>query len=399
MRSPSSYAILIASLPLLCLACSDDSTSPPTPRALEIVQGDGQQSRTGIPLPTDLRVRVVGTDDQPVAGAVVQWGVTIGSAAMTPTQVATNNDGLAQTSVVLQSISDVFVSAVVPGVLPATFHLYGLDPCDFNAWPQITVGTSVTGTLQPSDCEGPGGHFNDSYPFYTETHQAVILEMQSSAFDPLLKLFSNEPWHYLAWDTVNATRHVRRKAIVPAGWYALVASSIDSRATGGYTARVTSTAESQESCEFVMIMVGATTTQNLAPTDCADPSGRPEDRFWLVLYEGETATITQSSRHVTPHIRVLRNGEVIAEADGAETGPAMLSVTSDDLHDYWVHVSSSGTPQLGEYTLFITRGEDATASVSTPRELGPLGRLNLRDRTLLGVRPGAIGRDAAASPR
>lgn len=70
-------------------------------------------------------------------------------------------------------------------------------------------------------------------------------------------------------------------------------------------------------------------------------------------------TVTHSFRHVTPHIRLILNGEVVAEADGAETGPATFTFTSDVFSDYWVHVSSSGAQQLGEYTLFIndlTRG-------------------------------------------
>lgn len=398
---PERYYVraLSASFALLCIACSDDTTSPPTPRALEIVEGDGQQARLGEPLPTALRVRVIGSDEQPLAGATVQWAATIGTATITPTQSVTNNNGDAETRVVLESVGNVLVSAVAPGILPVTFSLTGLDPCETNSWPVIELGTTVAGHLQPRDCEAHGGRFHDLYPFFLSTQQAVIMGVQSSTFDPVVELHTGEPWYFLADDSVNATRDARAKAILPPGGYLMAASSMDAGATGPYNARLIQTSPSQESCEFVMVMAGISTTQTLASTDCADPSGRPEDRFWLVIPEGWTVTVTQSSRHVTPHLRLIRNEEVVAEADGAETGPAMLTYTSDVFTSYWVHASSSGGEQLGEYTLFITNGGGGSTRVSTPREIGPLGRLGLRERAMRGVRPRNLGQSAAASHR
>jgi hypothetical protein len=384
---------------VVCLACSDDTTSPPpTPRTLEIVEGDGQQAPTGVPLSTSLRVRVVGSDDQPLAGAPVQWTATVGGATITPAQSITNDDGLAETHVVLESIGNVLVSALVPGVLPVIFSLTGLDPCDFNSWPMIEVGTVVAGSFQPSDCQGFDGRRYDLYPFSLSTERAVILGVRSATFDPQVQLYSNEPWYYFNNDSVNATRDAWTKAILPPGWYGLAATSIEP-ALGSYQVRLIPTTASQESCEFVMVLVGVATTQNLASTDCADPSGRPEDRFWLVLMEGETVTLTQSSRHVTPHIRLILNEEVVAEADGTETGPATLTYTSNSFSNYWIHVSSSGAQQLGEYTLFITRGDGASTSLSSSRDVGPLGRPDIRDRAILGVRPGSVGHGAAALRR
>jgi hypothetical protein len=333
-------------------------------------------------------------------GATVQWAATIGAATLTPTQSVTNDDGLAQTSVVLESTSDVFVSAVVPGLLPVIFRLHGLDPCDFNSWSEIMLGSTVAGTLQPNDCEIHGGQFHQFHRFHLSSQQALIIGVKSTAFDPIVELYSGEPWYLWHSDTVNATRDAWTKVILPQGSYTLGATTIDPGVTGPYTVRLVPTSESQESCEFVMVMAGITTTQTLASSDCADPAGRSEDRFFLPLVEGQTVTLTQSSRHVTAHIRLIRqDGQVVAEADGAGIGPAMLTFTSDVFSGYSVHVSSSGAEQLGEYTLFITRGDGASTSLSSSRDVGPLGRPGIRDRAILGVRPGGVGRGAAALHR
>ena len=115
-----------------------------------------------------------------------------------------------------------------------------------------------------------------------------------------------------------------------------------------------------------MIMAGATTTQNLSSTDCAGTSDRFEDRFWLVLMDGETVTLTLSSRHFTPYLRLLHNGEVVDEADGAVTGPATLTFTSNEFTAYDVHASSTEPQRSGEYTLFISRGAPASPRVARP---------------------------------
>lgn len=356
-----------------CLACSGDGTEPVHPRTLQIAAGDTQTSRPGEELPIPLRVRVTGSDDRPFGGATVQWTVTEGTATVNPTQSTTNSSGDAETRVTMgSSVGAVVVRASVQGTEPITFASVALPPCEWFAWPDIPLGSTITGTLRPLDCESDD-RFLDLYPFIVGPGQAIEVRLRSTSFDPELQFYSQAPWYYWVNDSTNATREVRFKAIVPpdddrpGSDYGVAVTSMEPRATGGYELRVASVSQSVESCEDVLVMLGITTTQSLAATDCRGPSGQNEDHFALVILRGQRIRVTQSSTQFAPLLRVVRSGGVVAATDGASTGTAVVVYTgeADDLYQIQ---ASSAAAQTGSYTLAVGLDIAANPQISTARK-------------------------------
>jgi Invasin, domain 3 len=88
-----------ASLLMLCaLGCGgDDLVLPPNtgPVQVMMIQGDHQEGATGAPLPDSLRVRLVDTLGNGVAGREVSWVVALGGGSIAPETDTSDADGYA----------------------------------------------------------------------------------------------------------------------------------------------------------------------------------------------------------------------------------------------------------------------------------------------------------------
>ena len=377
MRSAQRLAVLLAALLTgMGIACKD-GTGPGKPKVIpqtvEKIAGDAQSAVRGNGVTSPLRVRVTGSDGQPFSGATVQWSFVNGTGTIAPAQSTTNASGEAEAQVTtLAALGSILVSATVPGVTPVIFSLTGLDPCDFSNATQILAGTTKTGTLASLDCVAHGNRLHDLYYFTLPSQDAVLMRLHSTSFDPSLQLYPPLFWYFVESDTVDATRNAKIKAILPAGGYGLAASSSDPDVTGSYELGLSTAPESAENCEFVLILAGIETTQSLASTDCpvATSANRYEDSFGLVIEAGETATVTETSTAFTPHLQLLRMGEVVAESDGGGTGTATVTFTSDVLAFYFVHASSAQDLQQGSYVLNVSSAGPSAAG-TTGRTAAP----------------------------
>jgi hypothetical protein len=378
LRVPLALGAIAA---VVALACSDNSGPGVTPRTIEIISGDGQGALPGEIAPEPLRVRVVGSDQQPLAGASVGWTVTSGEATVAPAQSRTDARGEAETRVTINGTSSVEVRATVGGLSPVTFSIPVLDPCLITSARPISLDVTVTGTLQALDCGLLEGRFLDLYSFRISSQQLVTLRVRATTFDPLGVIFAREPnGGYFdrgsVADTVDANRVAVGRWILPAGDYLVASTSWDGPATGAYELLLSTTSAAPEGCAPVWIMRGVTTAQVLAATDCTDSPGPfHRDVFLLILWFGERVTLTHSSAAFAPRLRLLRRGgALIAEADGSATGTALINFTSDETALYIVHATSALAEKSGAYTLaVITPGPGAAAS-----------RINSSDAPVLG---------------
>jgi alpha-tubulin suppressor-like RCC1 family protein len=136
MLSASRHS-LVAVVLLGGWACGDDGgVAPPdvTPKAIQVVSGDGQRAGTGQELASPLRVRVTGSDDQALAGATVHWSVTQGQATLDPAQSSTDGSGDAETQVTLGATpGTIGVSAAVGDLAPVAFSITALNPVAFTS--------------------------------------------------------------------------------------------------------------------------------------------------------------------------------------------------------------------------------------------------------------------------
>ena len=361
MRSLHRLPVLIALLAGLGVACKD-GTGPDnkkvTPRELRKVSGDSQSVLRGGDMALPLRVRVIGSDGLPLAGATVQWERVDGIHEMRPLQSTTNANGEAETLVtVVQTIGEFSVSATSPGLFPVTFSLVGLDPCEFENGQQMSLGTTRSGRLEFFDCSAHGGQLHDLYWFTLASQQAVLMRLHSPDFDPTLEWYPPASWYLSDVDTVNASRDAEIKAILPAGTYGLVASANDFAATGSYELGLSATPQSAEACEFVLVFTGISTTQNLAPTDCQVPASsanRFEDIFALIIEGGETVTVTETSTAYAPFLQLTQLGEVVAASNDGASGTATITFASDSTAFYYIHASSVLEAQQGAYSLSVS---------------------------------------------
>jgi alpha-tubulin suppressor-like RCC1 family protein len=130
---------------------------PPTAQELQIVSGNGQVTLPG-GVTSPLRVRVIGSDEQPLAGISVQWSVTEGQASLDPTQTTTNAGGEAETNVQTGATpGSVVVRAATGNLVPVTFSITTISPPSASI--PVTTGNRHTCKLTAgvASCWGDNG--------------------------------------------------------------------------------------------------------------------------------------------------------------------------------------------------------------------------------------------------
>jgi hypothetical protein len=359
------------------VACRD-GTAPVAARELTITAGDGQETSLGEVLPTPLRVRVIGADGRPLRGATVQWSVTRGEATLEPAQSITDASGDAETRVTVGGIvGAVSVSATVPGVPPVNFALKAADPCRW--FPPLAVLTpaEVAGRLQPLDCDPGDGSFRDYYSFAFSSQQALSFRLRGVSFDPRMSLYILYSLTYFQQGGIVGGQDVVFKAILAPGAYLISPSSAAPNKTGSYVLSVGPASPSADDCEFVVVVRGIASGQQLVSTDCArSPGPYYEDRFGIFLWAGESVLLAQSSTQFVPRLRLLRlSGDVVTEAAGSADGTATIRFTSEETSWYEVHASSDLSARSGAYTLTVSDPSAGNASIAPPSVAGRLGLL------------------------
>jgi hypothetical protein len=105
-------------------ASSSQPTSSPT--TLALVSGNGQSGIAGQPLPNPFVVKVADAGGNPVPGAIVTFAVTAGGGKLSATQVKTNSQGLASSTLTLGPNPGTDTVAAASGTLsgsPITFNV------------------------------------------------------------------------------------------------------------------------------------------------------------------------------------------------------------------------------------------------------------------------------------
>lgn len=99
--------LFLPAVALLFASCSDQPTTPPEgadgriPARIEILSGQDQVAIAGSPLPSELKLRVVDTDGEPVGGQLIAYEVTSGAGMVQTDTVLTNSEGIATGSWIL----------------------------------------------------------------------------------------------------------------------------------------------------------------------------------------------------------------------------------------------------------------------------------------------------------
>lgn len=146
MRAAFALCVLGASTVLLS-SCWDGGTSaPPTPGAIELVDGDAQTGTVAAALGAPLRVRVLDEDGEPMSGVAVAWAAVSGAGVL-PASAATGEDGVAHVTWTLGTVA---------GTQLARATLASIGTVDFSATaePGALAGMTVTPAEQFFDALG-----------------------------------------------------------------------------------------------------------------------------------------------------------------------------------------------------------------------------------------------------
>jgi hypothetical protein len=388
-RARSTFAPFLA---FIGLACSDSTGPNDTVRDLQIVSGNAQTTRRGDDVAEPLRVRAVDAEGRPVQGTLIRWSVTQGQVTLDPSQSTTTSSGEAATRIKnVGTIGPVEVRASVHGASDsfpaATLSATSLDPCLLEAMPPYELGTVLMGALRPLDCLFSDRTLWDFYALRLSAQQAVAIRLRSDSITPPeVGLWDRNGRH--RGGTFTTVTEAVMKAILAPGAYGIGAGSLSIDVTGPYQLFASVTSTSADDCQIVFVVRGIATTQELAASDCVDPSGPSYDRFSFVLYADERVIVTQSSTQFEPRLRLVNRltETVMAEADGNAGGTATIDFTATSTALYRIYASSVLSQQSGAYTLAVSHPPGAALNATAPstrrREASPERREGTRPAPL-----------------
>ncbi|HEX6130953.1 MAG TPA: hypothetical protein VF044_04430, partial [Actinomycetota bacterium] len=143
-RSRLRHALLTGLGALLVVSC-DDSTAAaakdPTPAALEIHYGTGQEGTVGAPLAEQVAVVVTNADGDPLGDVAVSFAIAGGGGSVSPASARTSPAGVARTTWTLGTTA---------GAHRVAASVEGLEPVEFLA----TARAGAPATLEVVDGDG-----------------------------------------------------------------------------------------------------------------------------------------------------------------------------------------------------------------------------------------------------
>lgn len=349
---------------LLGVGCGE-SSAPVAPTTLVAVAGEGQFWIVGAPLPVPLRVRVTGSDAQPLAGATVSWGVTAGSATVGAASSETDSLGIAAMTVTLGAVAEaVAVRAAVTGLQPVTFSA---TACAVSAF---TLGATISAALATTDCR-TNGFYTDVYSLdLTSGQQGLTISDSSGTFDTYLELYRGDGAFVAVNDDIDpgVIQNSLIAAIVAPGSYILAPSSFDPDTTGAYSLSVLSRPQALADCDLVWVTRGITVTDSVTATDCVDSSGPfYADRVVIFADAGSVLTIAERSTAFDAEL-FLQTAAGIAVASNDDSANASTTTNAYLVYPvaqtglYLLFAATDTTSATGAYTLTISASSTLSGS-------------------------------------
>jgi hypothetical protein len=388
-RSPTALASCTTLAIGLALGCGD-AGGPVGPRQIVIAAGDSQSASLGATLLTPLKVRLVGTDNQPFPGAIVNWTVTQGGAVAQPPASVTDAAGEATTSLVLGlQTGPVRVTASVVGVAPVVFT--ATAAYDFPCQSITPLAFGVSGSLDPGDCN-INGYYLDVLGLTLPSQRSLSIRMTSSAMDPWVGFYAGDG-AFLAMNDDSLLTVVigsMLNVIVPAGSYLITPAAFGPGDTGAYTLTLYDRSAVLTGCDAdtaylsfmdpalhhtgsdrsaVWLTRGVSFPESLTPGDCVDASGPfYSDRAFIWLDSGSALTVREASTDFDASLTLLGPNNFRAfnddSADAATTTNAYLVVTAPVSAAYIIDFGTRDTAATGNYSISIAAGPSLTTSAT-----------------------------------
>lgn len=248
-------------------------------------------------------------------------------------------------------VSLVVLATACTGETPA-----GVD-CDVAGIPTLTIGTTVNGAMEDSDCsvEGDPG---DVYRLSLSATTLFGATVASDKYGSQIFIQKNTGVISDNGDVVfSSGKPARANALLPAGEY-IVEIQSDGNVKGPYT--LTTKALDGTGCPEAsgyktFTLTGFAIAGTIAAGDCVSAvGGIPNDGYFMRLTAGTSYAVTVNSSLPNVHLEVSKDGTVVAGAGiQSTTGKLTINYTPTASDYYRVAlVSVTGAP--GPYTLTVT---------------------------------------------
>ena len=239
----------------------------------------------------------------------------------------------------------------------------------------ISIGESVGGRLNASDCLQPDGAFGERWSLSLSDQTDVRIDLASSAFDAFLELQNDVGTVIAQNDDAGGSLDSRLVLTLRAGSYIILARSLFSRRAGDYQLTVS---EAPDCSPVGSLELGQTVTGALADGDCLFEFGGNMDNWSLSLTSTQRLRFDLKSSDFTELLLVRdQDGFIVNGASGGgPIGHARLD-TELSAGDWTISVTTDFGTALGTYELTVdvappcTPGTDLVLGETVTGDLSP----------------------------
>lgn len=246
-----------------------------------------------------------------------------------------------------------------------------------NAQRRLTLGRSVTSSLDPEDPSlEDGSHFEAWYIDLT-AGQRVVITQRSQDFDSYLQLGRHGGNEAIETNDDYNDNDLNSRIIftaTEAGTYVVLANSLESGDTGNYTLEITADGSGGGSAADVLIgggvsgdtravrdiAFGQTVSGSLQDGDrVLEDDNTYYDAYAFDGRAGERIVITMRSSDFDAYLSLRTTGGEVIESnddiDGADTTDAQITVTLERSGRFTIYANSLNEGETGRYTLTLER--------------------------------------------
>jgi len=259
---------------------------------------------------------------------------------------------------------------------------YTLRVTEVPAAASIRVGQSLNGALAASDGRAGGGQFEDVYVITGRAGQVLRVNLDSSGFDPLVRMTGPEGFSAQDDDSGEGLNAQLDVTLAASGQYRIVATSYSAEQTGAYTLRVSERdprTVAATAAPTGAIRLGQTVNGALSANDPTRSSGQYADAYTFEGQQGQTVEVRLSSSAYDPFLAISGPGAFQAENDDdMESSEPLrnsrLVVTLPQTGTYRIQATSFATGSTGDYRLSVSQGAATSAAQAVSGQVLAFGQ-------------------------
>lgn len=283
---------VIASIQLLPSIRFNVAAAPGPVATILKVAGDNQITGRGTAVPVRPQVKVMDAYYNPVSAVVVNFAIEAGGGSLSGENVTTDSLGIATLgSWTLGATGGQAIVAKAESLMPVMFRATTFETAEgCTAVAVLTQQTPLESELRVHACQEANGRFVNFYLVHLPYAGAWQFQLASAEFATLVELRTETGSPVASSRLSGVTTNSEINAILPAGDYVLVATSVDVNATGHYEISYASGSSAVAGCE-VSIARGIQIAQDASYERCPLINDLYVDRYRIYLSAGSAVSI------------------------------------------------------------------------------------------------------------